>query len=164
MGLPRLRVRVTRNEAMLRLIGHLAVLGAILSSPATLRGEEITNSVGMRLRRIEAGRYERGERETAPGFHKDHSSFGAGDDQPLHPVVLTRPYYLATTEVTRRQFQQFVKETGYVTTAESSPRGMVGWDPRPPANQPRYVATFRDGEEFDWRRLGFEQTNDHPAA
>jgi serine/threonine protein kinase len=40
-----------------------------------------------------------------------------------YSVRLTRPYYLARTEVTVGQFRAFIRETGYVTLAESSGRG-----------------------------------------
>jgi formylglycine-generating enzyme required for sulfatase activity len=127
--------------------------------------DEVTNSVGITLRMIEAGRYERGEYDTGPGFTKDHSAFNtAEDDRPVHPVVLTRPFYLATTEVTVAQFRQFVEAAGYTTSAERNPKGAVGWDPRSPPDRERYVATFRDGDEFDWRHPGFEQADDHPVV
>jgi formylglycine-generating enzyme required for sulfatase activity len=129
------------------------------------RADEIRNSVGMTLRLIEAGRFEMGESDLAWGFHKDHIAFNtAEDDRPRHAVVLTRPFYLATTEVSVRQFRQFVEATGYVTSAEKNPRGAVGWDPRAPADRPQYVATFREGDEFDWQHPGFEQGDDHPVV
>ena len=88
---------------------------------ALTRAEELTNTLGMKLQLLEAGRYERGERDPKPGFSKDHTDFNPGDDRPVHPVVLTKPFYLATTEVTRGQFREFVEATGYVTTADATP-------------------------------------------
>jgi formylglycine-generating enzyme required for sulfatase activity len=125
---------------------------------------EVENSVGMKLRFLDAGRYERGERDAAPGFSKDHTSFNSGDDGPVHPVVLTKPFYLATTEVTVAQFRGFVEAKGYKTSAEGKPDGSVGWDPTPPKDRPRAVATFRDGDEFNWKHPGFEQADDHPVV
>lgn len=37
---------------------------------------------------------------------------------PRHAVTLTSPYYLDVNEVTNGQFEEFVRATGYVTTAE----------------------------------------------
>lgn len=45
---------------------------------------------------------------------------GAPDEQPPHQVQLDG-FWMDATEVTNREFQQFVKATGYVTTAEKPP-------------------------------------------
>ncbi|HEX5103252.1 MAG TPA: SUMF1/EgtB/PvdO family nonheme iron enzyme, partial [Pirellulaceae bacterium] len=111
-----------------------AIALAFASLLPAARAEEIKNSAGMTLTLIEAGRYERGERDMGRDFAKDHVEFNtAEDDRPVHPVVLTKPFYLATTEVTIAQFRQFARAAGYKTTAENNPRGAVGWDPTPPA-------------------------------
>jgi sulfatase modifying factor 1 len=144
--------------------GLLLAVGWLARPPAA-HPQEVKNSVGITLRLLESGRYERGEHDSGPGFAKDHTGFNSeGDEHPTHPVVLTRPFYLATTEVTVAQFRQFVEAAGYKTSAESNPRGAVGWDSKPPADRPRYVATFRDGDEFDWRHPGFLQADDHPVV
>jgi len=126
---------------------------------------EIKNSIGITLRLIPAGRFERGEPDSAPGFSKDHTDFNTADDErPVHPVVLTRPFFLATTEVTVGQFRAFVAATGYKTTAEQTERGAVGWDPLPPPGRPEHIGTFRDGGNFHWLNPGFPQSDDHPVV
>jgi formylglycine-generating enzyme required for sulfatase activity len=40
-------------------------------------------------------------------------------EYPPHQVNITRNFYVQTTEVTNEQFQRFVNETGYRTTAET---------------------------------------------
>ena len=143
----------------------LVAAGILFTVAGAGAAEDLQNSVGMTFRLIDAGSYERGERDARRGFTKDHSSFNTeGDESPPHPVVLTRPFYLATTEVTVAQFRRFVEATAYRTTAESDSRGAVGWDPRSPADRPRYVATFRDGDEFDWQHPGFEQAAEHAVV
>lgn len=48
-------------------------------------------------------------------------------DAPAHPVKLTRPFYLGTTEVSNQLFQSFVDETSYRTDAErAGGYGMTG--------------------------------------
>jgi formylglycine-generating enzyme required for sulfatase activity len=126
--------------------------------------DEIANSAGMKLRLIDAGRFEMGEHDLSPGFYKDHSEFSIEDARPVHPVVVTKPFYLATTEVTVGQFRQFVKETGYETSAETNEQGAVGWDPKSPADNPGYLSTFRDDGGFDWQNAGFNQADDHPVV
>lgn len=139
---------------------------AVFLSAAHAHADEITNSLGMKLRLLKAGRFEMGARDPALGFRKDHTDFNtAGDDRPVHPVVLSKPFYLATSEVTVGQFRQFVEATGHRTSAEKNDRGAVGWDPTPPADNPRYLATFRDGGGFSWKKPGFEQqSDDHPVT
>lgn len=129
-----------------------------------MSAQDVTNSIGIKLRLLDAGRYERGDRDLSPGFSKDHAPFDNQDVQPRHPVVLTKPFYLATTEVTLGQFRQFKQETGHKTSAEATELGAVGWDPRPPANNPRAVSTFRDGGGFSWNNPGFEQADNHPVC
>ena len=123
-----------------------------------------TNGLGMQLKLLPAGRYERGSRSTNPPFAKDHAEYSDQDANHRHQVVLTRPFYLATTEVTRGQFAKFVKATGYKTSATSSGTGIVGWDPTPAPENPRHKQSFRQREEFSWQHPGFEQDDDHPVV
>lgn len=125
---------------------------------------DLRDSTGTTLRLVPAGRFEMGTVDTDAVFGKDHSDFNEQDDRPLHPVVLTKPFYLAATEVTVGQFRTFVEETKYVTTAEKNQLGIVGWDPAPPKNNPKFVATFRQGAEFTWRSPGFPQEDSHPVV
>lgn len=158
---PRWHSQCTAHLLSIRAVCLLACCAV----PAFASAEEITNSVGMKLRLLEAGRYERGQGDLAPGFHKDHSEFNSdNDERPVHPVVLTKPFYLATTEVTVAQFRQFVNETQHKTSAEQNELGAVGWDPTPPADNPRFISTFRDGGGFDWNKPGFEQGDSHPVV
>ena len=54
-----------------------------------------TNSVGMKLVEIPAGRFEMG------------SGDGEFDEKPVHAVAISRPFLMSATEVTNRQFEQF---------------------------------------------------------
>jgi len=49
----------------------------------------------------------------------DEPSF-RGEAEPIHPVTV-KGFWMDATEVTNEQFEQFVKATGYVTTAEKAP-------------------------------------------
>ena len=46
------------------------------------------------------------------------SEKGRGEDERRHHVTLTRDFWIATTEVTQGQFEEFVNETGHETEAE----------------------------------------------
>ncbi len=101
---------------------------------------ETTNSIGMKLRLIPAGTFTMGSSKE----EIDHSlRFGAAWDRdtgsyqsesPEHQVEITRPFYLATTEVTVGQFRQFVESKGY------------------------------RGAGDRWRDPGFDQTDNQPVV
>jgi formylglycine-generating enzyme required for sulfatase activity len=56
-----------------------------------------------------------------PGKFSMGSSFAAFDDaRPIH-IVQVSGFFMDATPVTNDQFEQFVKETGYITTAEKKP-------------------------------------------
>ena len=55
----------------------------------------LTNSLGMELKRITPGIYERG------------SASGDYDEKPVHNVVISTPFYMSTTPVTNVQYEEF---------------------------------------------------------
>jgi len=54
--------------------------------------------------------------------------------------TFTEGFWMGQTEVTVRQYQNFVKETGYITEAEIN------------------------GDPFNWKNTGFRQKKDHPVV
>jgi formylglycine-generating enzyme required for sulfatase activity len=132
------------------------LLGNIRGAVALARIElqrvprDITNSIGMKLVLIPAGKFQMGSPEGENG-HKT-------DEAPQHEVEITRPFYLATCAVTVGQFRDFVRETGYKTDAEKDGLGGTGYDAKtrslPVGRKPDYT----------WRNPGFEQGDDHPVV
>jgi formylglycine-generating enzyme required for sulfatase activity/serine/threonine protein kinase len=59
---------------------------------------QITNSIGMKLNLIPAGRFLMGSPEDEPGRQADES--------PRHEVTITKPFYLGIHEVTQKQFAE----------------------------------------------------------
>ena len=59
------------------------------------RGRAFTNSVGMRMVRVEPGAFLMGSRD------------GDLDEEPPHVVEITRPFYAGAFEVTNAQYEQF---------------------------------------------------------
>ena len=52
------------------------------------------------------------------------------DEHPQHRVRITNAFYLGTYHVTRGQFRQFVKDSGYKTESEKGDDpGAEGWVP-----------------------------------
>jgi formylglycine-generating enzyme required for sulfatase activity len=130
--------------------------------------KRITNSIGMKLTLIPSGKFMMGSKEsaeeTAAFFNKTYGEHSLKekfkDEHPPHHVWITKPFYLGTYHVTRGQFRQFVKDTGYKTNAETGEElngeklGAYGWDKR----------TFVFSEKYSWRNVGFEQTDEHPVV
>ncbi|MCA9095100.1 MAG: SUMF1/EgtB/PvdO family nonheme iron enzyme, partial [Planctomycetaceae bacterium] len=56
---------------------------------------EITNSIGMKLTLIPPGEFMMGSEKPE----------ARSDEKPVHPVRLTKPFFLGTTEVTRREWE-----------------------------------------------------------
>ena len=98
--------------------------------------------VAFELVRIPAGRFLMG------------SSFGDSDERPVHGVHIGYDFCIGKTEITVRQFRAFAEATGYKTDAEKA-----GW-----ANVCPLPGLHSHQRGLDWRRPGFESTDDHPAV
>jgi formylglycine-generating enzyme len=120
---------------------------------------QTTNSVGMNFVLIPPGEFMMGNGESSVSFKKDFKREVAGEEQPLHSVRITHPYYMAECEVTVGQFRKFVDDEGYETELE-----------REQANQKE--TTDGDGKDgaaekkktFNWRHPGMKQEDDHPVV
>ena len=145
------------------------LLASFTASALTADPPTETNSLGMELRLLEGGRYLRGtdggERAIGLAFPLSvNAQYFGNPESPRHVTWITKPFWIASTEVTVGQWKQFVEATGYVTTAENSEEGMVGWEPTPD-DTPLYQShDFERKSEFSWRNPGFEQTDDHPVV
>ena len=81
---------------------------------------------------IPAGEFQMGSPE---------SESGRGADEYLHEVRITRPFFMASHELTIRQFATFVAATAYVTEAERDAKGGFGFNvAQVPINWPSYSA------------------------
>lgn len=106
-------------------------LKSILAKPA--ERVAMTNSIGMKLVRLPAGEYMMGSpkqemdwlRLTFKKIWREGHKQWFQDEMPLHPVRITKPFFMGATSVTVGQFRQFVKESSYKTDAEKGDGGMV---------------------------------------
>jgi len=73
--------------------------------------KEISNSLGMRLVRIEPGRFTMGQDGPPADYrtvmHAQRCDQADWDERPAHRVTLTAPLYVAATEVTNAQYRRF---------------------------------------------------------
>jgi formylglycine-generating enzyme required for sulfatase activity/tRNA A-37 threonylcarbamoyl transferase component Bud32 len=110
---------------------------------------EITDSIGMKLVLIPAGKFLMGSSEDESG-HKD-------DEAPRHEVILSKPIYLGRYEVTCGQFRRFVEETGHRTDAERDRKGAWGFDEK----KRQFEGPSR---KYTWKHSGFTKSDEHPVV
>ncbi|MGO9117555.1 MAG: SUMF1/EgtB/PvdO family nonheme iron enzyme [Desulfomonilaceae bacterium] len=136
-------------------------LRAILGKPSDRT--VVTNTIGMNLVRIPAGEYMMGSlkrdmdwlRLTFKKIWREGHKQWFQDELPLHPVRITRPFFIGATAVTVGQFRQFIKETAYKTDAEKSDGGMIfsktegRWAPR---------------KEMKWDSTPWKVADDQPVV
>jgi formylglycine-generating enzyme required for sulfatase activity len=145
--------------------------GAILDNRT--ERTEFTNSIGMKMVRLPAGEFMMGSpkremdwlRLTFRKIWRDGHKQWFQDEMPMHPVRITRSFYMGATLVTVGQFREFVKATQYKTDAERGDGGMIfsaqenRWVPRkgmkwdsPPwriaDDQPVVFVSWNDAKDF----------------
>ncbi len=82
---------------------------------------EITNSIGMRLRLIPPGKSQEAKVSETTTIVDPFSGLPVGAESSTQTATkdgVVAPIYVGVHEVTRKQFQQFVTETNYVTAYE----------------------------------------------
>ena len=79
------------------------------------------------------------------------------DEGPQHRVSVSE-FALGKTEVTVKQFQQFVTATGYTTDAEKDSGNSKG------CAAFKAGTVFGDTSSYTWKQPGFEQSPNHPAV
>jgi formylglycine-generating enzyme required for sulfatase activity len=88
-------------------LASLALLGANASAEDA---REITNSIGMKLVRIEPGSFTMGQDGPASDYktslHPDKIDDADWDEQPAHRVTITKAFSIGATEVTIGQYRQ----------------------------------------------------------
>ena len=127
----RLRRGLAYAGFCLALAVALPLLGRADAAPAFR--DEIANSIGMKLKFIESGKFLMGSPKDEDG-HEDNEG-------PQHEVEITKPFYLGVYSVTRGQFAAFVKDDGYQTEAEKAGATGTWQKPRFPS---QYDQTDKD--------------------
>lgn len=118
----------------MRIAALFTLLAAALSlAPAVSQADKaVTNSIGMKLVKIEPGEFVMGQGD-APPATRDEWISRDWDEAPAHKVKITRPFLMGATEVTNAQFEQFDAEHKKLrgkfgaTKADDEPVTHVSW-------------------------------------
>jgi sulfatase modifying factor 1 len=105
---------------------------------------KISNSIGMELIRIRAGKFLMGSPLNEEGRY---------DDECQHEVNLSRDFYLGAYDVTVADFSKFVSDTGYRTEAERAHERNTWKHPKFPQNDnyPVVMVSWNDAVAFcEW--------------
>jgi sulfatase modifying factor 1 len=127
------------------------------AAPAPATPDDLVLDLGggtLEARRVAHGVFSMGSAAGEAGHDKD--------EEPPHPVTLTKDFWIGKYPVTRGQFAKFVADTRYVTDAEKGQAGGAGWDGKPVdgGKAPNLVQR----KDFTWRNPGFTQTDAHPVV
>ncbi len=118
----------------------------------------LTNSIGMKLRRIPAGQFVMGNEASVDQLLAAFpyaKSYWFEDASFSHTVRITQAFYLGQFEVTVGQFGEFVRDARFQTEAEQDGKGGYGLDAD---------GKWLQKPEFNWRNPGFPQADDHPVV
>ena len=108
---------------------------------------EIRNSIGIEFVLIEPGTFEMGSPETEAGRY---------DNETLHPVTLSQPFYLGKTEVTQGQWQAVMgsNPSQFSDCGRTCPVEQVSWEDAQEfiaaLNRREGVETYRLPTEAEW--------------
>jgi formylglycine-generating enzyme required for sulfatase activity len=123
--------------------------------------EEQKNSIGMKLTLIPAGEFQMGSTpadvDKVLRFDSRFQKGFAANEQPQHPVRITRPFYLGKYEVTKGEFRKFVDDTAHKTDAEKAGKGGRGYT----GNQNR---PLDQRPNFTWRDWGVDESDESPVV
>jgi formylglycine-generating enzyme required for sulfatase activity len=104
--------RSTTNIVLAVLCACLRLSNFSCFAAGPLKGPAYTNSIGMKFVRIEPGTFRMGQpdEDLPPGVVHDGFDFlvqGDYDEKPRHRVTISRPFYMAATEVTNFRYELF---------------------------------------------------------
>lgn len=155
----------------------LLTAGLLLAGAPSAPGQPLetqATSLGSEMVLLSPGSYERGlankrmDGMEAPTYANVSRSWNALllAEMGNHEVTITKPFWIASREVTVGEFRKFVEETGYVTSVEQNGDGMLGTVPPKDVTKPGSIEDLDlvVSPEFNWRNPGFDQTDAHPVV
>lgn len=94
------------RHALLVTLGCWSLAGIQLAAAEFPLAKQITNSLGMKLVRIEPGEFVMGTGDAPPKTREEWLERDE-DESPAHRVKISQPFYLGAFEVTNRQYEAF---------------------------------------------------------
>lgn len=135
------------------------VLEAMIDITKDKTMQSFDNSLGIKMVRIPAGSFVMGSSDIdiawAMATLAQEQPVSLENELPFHKVRISRPFFIAATEVTVAQFRRFVEETGYVSDAEDAGGGQV-------FNETDNTFEFKAGTS--WKNPGWTVEDSQPVA
>jgi formylglycine-generating enzyme required for sulfatase activity len=136
-------------QESLRLNKNMMIKAELTKAPINFaNGEKVQDilpgdELGPELIGVPAGRFQMGDMKGA----------GLTNEKPVRGEQILTAFAIGQNQITVGDFKRFIKETNYVTEAESG----------------NGCAAFSDGEPkynsvLNWRNPGFQQTDEHPVV
>ena len=143
------------------------ILMALFITSGFTQNKPVKNSAGMTMCYIPAGLYKRGSERINTLGQDFTRCYTNGDglltlEQPPHKVFISKPFYLASKEVTIGQFKEFIEATGYLPKSNKS--GTVGFKPRKDKHGRFQESPFLRDKAYSWKNPGFKQDDNHPVT
>ncbi|HMO12562.1 MAG TPA: SUMF1/EgtB/PvdO family nonheme iron enzyme [Pirellulaceae bacterium] len=115
---------------------------------------------GMKMMLIPPGEFSMGSSdELIEQLTKEESSRQSFErEKNVHQARITQPFLVSATEVTRRQFEAFVAQTGYQTESERTNGGSVY------LKSSAGIYEYKYDRKYSWRDPGYLQADDHPVV
>ena len=130
----------------------------------------VENSLGMRFVWVPAGEFMMGSQEAPEVLAQSYPQYerkrlaDLADEAPIHPVRITRSFFLGQHEVTLGQFRKFIAASGYTPESIADGTGGYGYNPAyDPAKSQRGDAFEGRDPKYSWQNPGFPQDDRHPV-
>lgn len=95
----------------MKIIFACLIVASSVVSVVAAEPDSLTNSLGMKLVRIDPGTFVMGQAGPASDYkltkHPAQFDDADWDERPTHRVTISQPFYMATTEVTLGQYRRF---------------------------------------------------------
>ncbi len=159
-----------RKHLPIFLLAFTLFLPACASRPKQPGPQVIENSLGMKFVLLPAGEFMMGNDESPDALAQSYPRYerqrllDLADEAPVHPVRITRPFFLGQHEVTLGQFRKFIEASGYTPESIADGTGGYGYNPAYDRAKSQRGDVFEGRDtRYSWRNPGFAQDDTHPV-
>jgi len=117
--------------------------------------KKLINNLGMEFVFIPSGSFMMGSGISGSEVARHYGGEGEWykDEHPKHRVTISKPFYMQSTEITVGQWQEFIKDSGYKTEAETGGGAWIFTD-----------SDVKKEEGYYWKKPGFKQSDKNPVT